>query len=179
MRNSAIKLLGTFLCLPHHYGSLKFNESATYTPDKLGTFWEIQGTLKTLLIEAIRTEDDSTNRQMLMWTVVTYLYENIQFVECKDLASSFITLLLNKIANNQWPLEDNLQALNVLSEMSNLKKFTKVRIKIMGFNGKEICAQLVLILAAFVEANMEEKKGVTLPESMIVKCLYTILDWYV
>jgi hypothetical protein len=141
LRNSAIKLLGTFLCLPHHYTSLKFNESATVPfsphffltpPQHTGTYWETLGSLKTLLMEALRTEEDSTNRQMLMWTIVTYLYENIQFPECKDLAPAFITLLLNKIANQQWPLDDNLQALTVLSELANLKKFAKVGNKIKG-----------------------------------------------
>ena len=70
---------------------------------------------------------------MLMWTIITFLYENIEFPDVRDLPNTFSTLLLARIANLQWPVDDCLVALSILSELSNLFPYIKKYNKVLFF----------------------------------------------
>jgi hypothetical protein len=126
--------------------------------------------VRAILIEGLKTEDDSNNRQLLLWTICSYLYENIEFPELKDFPHTLTQFLLNRVTSNAWSQDDSLHALGILSELTNIFQF------IRQYN-KDTAPQLVHMLAAFIEASMEEKKGQNLPEALIVKSFYCILDW--
>jgi hypothetical protein len=130
----------------------------------------LQPKLRFLLLEGLRTEEDSTNRQLLLWTISAYTYENIEYPELRDFPQNLSTTLASKISNSNWPTEDCLQALSVLSELTHVFSFVK------SYN-KETAPQLVRNLSSFIESSMEEKKAQVFPETLIVKSLYCILDW--
>lgn len=77
-----------------------------------------------ILLEALRTEENPTNIQLLFWVTAVYIYENIS-VE-NNFPNLFVTLLLHQImAPDTWTLEVVLSALNVLTDLANLYSLFK------------------------------------------------------
>lgn len=129
LRGFCLKIIGNFICLPHHYGTLKFNEF-TPTGPGINTYWEVQSAVKNILLEALKSEDDSGNRATELWLYYSFLMENVEFPDCRDAIQNFPFFIIGKLTANQWPVDDLSKALEVLSELSSLypsiKKFNKV-----------------------------------------------------
>eukprot|EP01114_Cavostelium_apophysatum_P000081 TRINITY_DN1007_c0_g1_i5.p1 TRINITY_DN1007_c0_g1~~TRINITY_DN1007_c0_g1_i5.p1 ORF type:complete len:802 (-),score=236.83 TRINITY_DN1007_c0_g1_i5:97-2502(-) len=173
LRASCIKILGSFISLPYHFGNLKFKEDVAQVPDasRVPSYVELRLKLGNLLLEGFRTEEDSVNRQTILWTMVLFFYENIEFPEVKELPHLFITILLGKIIGNAWPLDDMIQGLLVLSELSMLQSH------VQEYN-KGTAHYLVTSLCKLIDTMMEEKKGTPPPnENLVIRIYYTILDW--
>jgi len=173
LRTSCIRILSSFICLPHYFGSLLFRENESplsSEPSQLISYNELRTRLNEVFLEGLRTEEDATNRQNLLWIITAYLYENIDFVELENFPHLVITLLLSKLTTNSWSLEDSLQALKILSELGNLYA------SINKWN-QETAPYLVFSLAKFVESCMQEKKGQELPEALITRCFYCMTEW--
>jgi len=105
-----------------------------------------------------------------MWTMVTYIYENIEFPEVRDFPFLVITTLLSKVVGGSWSIEDCIQALNVISELSRIFNF-------INSHNKQICVNVVHTLSNYIENSMVEDKKQVFPEALIIKSFYAILDW--
>jgi len=171
LRNSCIKILSSLISLPNQFGTLKFRELDNVSePNHITTYNEIRTKLNVILLEGLKTEEDSANRHLLLWTASAYLYENIDAAEVKEFPHSIITFLLSKLAVNAWNAEDTQHTLGTISDISSLLSY------IQNYN-KDTAPFVVSALCKYIENCMVEKKNIEPNENIIAKSLTCVLDW--
>eukprot|EP01119_Soliformovum_irregulare_P014246 TRINITY_DN3888_c0_g1_i5.p1 TRINITY_DN3888_c0_g1~~TRINITY_DN3888_c0_g1_i5.p1 ORF type:complete len:730 (-),score=262.15 TRINITY_DN3888_c0_g1_i5:86-2275(-) len=157
LRESSIHILKSLVCLPAHFSDI---------------FSNIRPQLAQLILEGLKTEEDTKNRQMLLWTATAFLYDNIEHPDLRDFSHNFCTFLLTKVVSGTWAISDILQGLDVLAEVSNLYQY-------VNHYNKDTAGYIVSTLARYLEIWMTQpiKKEETIPESQIIKSFYCALDW--
>lgn len=131
---------------------------------------ELQSRLSNVLLEGLRTEEDSTNRQLILWTVAVFIYENIDSPDAKDFPHVFCLLLVSKIVSNSWSHEDTIQGINILAEMSN-------NFQLIYQANKETAPYVVSSLAKAIDNWMQLQKNQEPPEALITRAFYCLLEW--
>ena len=70
-------------------------------------------------MEALKTEENSKNLQLLLWTVTTYIFENIEWES--NFPNVFIGIILSHLAGAEpWPSDVTMTSLQVFRELSHL-----------------------------------------------------------
>jgi hypothetical protein len=118
--------VGYLICLPNGYHDITFpdKEITSYTqvpptsPQPV-TFQLPQILEEQILIEALRTEENPKNLQLLLWTIITYIYDNI------DMESNFPNVIIGIILSHvvgadPWPSDVTMTSLHVFKELSHL-----------------------------------------------------------
>ena len=83
----------------------------------------------------IETEENSKNLQSLLWTITSYIYENI--TSESNFPNNVVSMILSNIASLAWAPEVILTSLQVISELSHLWSiFRKEKGKVKKFSMK-------------------------------------------
>lgn len=123
-----------------------------------------------ILLEALRTEEATSNINMLFRVTTCYIYENITIDS--PFPNLFATLLLHQImAPEAWNSEVILNALNVLGELANLYPLFKKE------KNKEISFFLVTTLCKYIDIEQSSTSKPTPSEDLIAASYYCILKW--
>lgn len=144
-----------------------------------------------ILLEALRTEDNGNNINMLFRLTSSYIYENI--TQDSPFPNLFVTLLLHQIMSPEaWNNEVIYNALNVLGELASLyplfkKDKTKVwkkKILLMNteidnwsFIFKETSLFLVTALCKYLDFEQSLSSKTAPSEDLITSAYYCILKW--
>ncbi len=138
---------------------------------------ELLNRLKMLFVEALKTEEDTTNRQLLMWTGAAFAFENMSdYPDVRDFAPNFLNLLLSKLLSGAWPLDDAAVALLVVAQMA------KTVPNILTVS-KETPPQVLNSLCKIVEVSMlAETKGAKVTdvpplELLVIRAFGALSEW--
>jgi len=162
LRESAIKLLGTILPYPAHFNEISIAETKESSCIE---FCDIHHVFSEILIDALGTEENSDNRQYLLWTCQAYIMGNLpDYPVLQSFTDSIIDYVLAKITENVWTVDDVLAGLNLLSQLS----------KLLRYQSTKNAVKVVTTLTIFIETSFQTGR---VAENIITRALYTIADW--
>lgn len=123
-----------------------------------------------ILLEALRTEENSNNINMLFRLTTSYIYENITTES--PFPNLFVTLLLHQIMSPEaWSNEVIHNALHVLGELANLYHLFKKE------KNKETSLFLVTTLCKYLDFEQSLASKTAPSEDLISASYYCILKW--
>eukprot|EP01117_Protostelium_nocturnum_P004630 TRINITY_DN1681_c0_g1_i1.p1 TRINITY_DN1681_c0_g1~~TRINITY_DN1681_c0_g1_i1.p1 ORF type:complete len:1130 (-),score=354.28 TRINITY_DN1681_c0_g1_i1:51-3440(-) len=164
LRESTIKLLASIMAFPSHFYSFTLGENKDFSEI---SFSELHGVLNEIMTDGLQTEDDTGNRQLLLWAIQSYFIENLsEYPVVQPFSETIINIVLSKITENVWTVDDLLCSLNLLSQLSRLIKYQP----------QKNPARVVTVLSNFLETALQNGK---VPEIIITRTFYSILDWIV
>eukprot|EP01094_Clydonella_sp_ATCC50884_P025433 TRINITY_DN6675_c0_g1_i2.p1 TRINITY_DN6675_c0_g1~~TRINITY_DN6675_c0_g1_i2.p1 ORF type:complete len:1132 (+),score=283.51 TRINITY_DN6675_c0_g1_i2:142-3537(+) len=125
IRRACVRILLALVCMPNRFRGVKLHSTVPDVPHKtlpkLKTYDDMNDHLPVLLVEGLRTEQDNKNRELLMWTSVIYVLENIQDeTKISTFLCKFIPLLLEKVSDRSWTSGVLTCAFTVFSSISNV-----------------------------------------------------------
>ncbi|PRP80421.1 rap/ran GTPase-activating protein [Planoprotostelium fungivorum] len=162
LRESALRVLCSLLSFPSHFTDLAIANNDDFPTIK---FNEIHSTFNEVLMDGLQTEDNSQNRQLLLWIIQSYLLENLPNVQVvQTFSESIVTFVLTKITENIWTTDDVMASLSLLSQLSRL----------LQYQPQKNAVKSVTILTGFIETALQNGK---VAENIIVRALHTLLDW--
>jgi RALGAPB N-terminal domain/Rap/ran-GAP len=165
LRRSCIKILGTLVCFPNHFEGVAFAE-----PSSVPGYAALGERLARLLVGGLETERDSANQQLLLWTNLVHLLENLD--RSPSIALQFIqTLLANVLADDDaWSLDVISTALLILADLAEFGEYLDDKVKVSHL--------VVSRLSVYIERKMN--RGSTSrepPETLVVEALFAMLRW--
>lgn len=130
---SCIEILSCLISLPNLFGkttlaiklpkeieakqeSLLLDSSKAKPLPELTTYSAVKLHITQLLIKILRTEDNPTNLQALLWCIVLHHYEVLD--EGTEFEHNVIDIILTKFSSNPWAPKVMLSALRTLCAFS-------------------------------------------------------------
>mmetsp|Transcript_20722 Transcript_20722/g.30812 ORF Transcript_20722/g.30812 Transcript_20722/m.30812 type:complete len:1224 (+) Transcript_20722:40-3711(+) len=163
LRKACLKIVGCMLCFSNQFKGVKF-----FAQGKPSSYKLLYKQLANCLTTALENEIDEQNQQLIMWTSVVLIVEEIQ--NSSKFAVHFINRMLGNILTDRWSNEVCANALQILGD---LESFSEV------INAKSKYARmLVSKLCTYIENHMNREKAKSEPvEDLIVNALIAAMRW--
>eukprot|EP01102_Stenamoeba_stenopodia_P010826 TRINITY_DN3297_c0_g1_i1.p1 TRINITY_DN3297_c0_g1~~TRINITY_DN3297_c0_g1_i1.p1 ORF type:complete len:906 (-),score=180.91 TRINITY_DN3297_c0_g1_i1:183-2900(-) len=186
VRKACMKILGTLICLPNHFGQAAFKirgkdgfkKIATETGTSLeaDVYSQLKPFISSILIQALGNETHPPNIQMILHLIFTYQCEDI--AQNADFIKQAIQSIVSKVSSHTaWPIDVQLSALRVLSMMTSIYS----KIEAANEHARYTVSTLCKYAMAQIDAgwNMAEEKEAKENEGLVAEIFYTISNWVV
>eukprot|EP00698_Gefionella_okellyi_P005601 TRINITY_DN15095_c0_g1_i1.p1 TRINITY_DN15095_c0_g1~~TRINITY_DN15095_c0_g1_i1.p1 ORF type:complete len:1151 (-),score=221.33 TRINITY_DN15095_c0_g1_i1:75-3356(-) len=143
LRRSCITILSSLVCLPNFYGELQIGDG-----DIARTFLSLKGDIQSLIVNALDTDPDATNQQLLLYCFCLFLFDEI--VVDPSVGPALIARMVRNVimSGAQRPPEVVLSAFEALSSLTSLAQS-------LHSADSKLMRWLVLELCEYIEQNVE------------------------
>lgn len=123
------------------------------------------------LLDGLKSEDNSSNRTLLFWTCISFLYENVEYSEVKTLAHEILTVIVTNVTYQaKWSESDCLLALDAASEIAFFAR------EVISYD-KNSASFFVSNMTQLIQFSMQKEKSPTLKDKIVVSAFQVIADW--
>ncbi|KAM9997911.1 hypothetical protein ACTFIY_007565 [Dictyostelium cf. discoideum] len=205
LRRCAIKILGSILCLPNRYETVKFHNffpgrtidpypplpndiidgkhnELTLPPNEINTYDDLKPHLAYLILSALNTEMSSSNLLTLVWYIMffqlEYQHQHVKpYPDGKSITSSFIHQSINTILKKCSSFTNQWSHDVILSSFQLLSDLASQHQRIPNF--LENASTVVRKLCKFITFKCKETNMSPETEDLISLGCSTIADWVV
>ncbi|KAK5584443.1 hypothetical protein RB653_006054 [Dictyostelium firmibasis] len=205
LRRCAIKILGSILCLPNRYETIKFHNffpgrtidpypplpndiidgkhnELTQPPNEISTYDDLKPHLAYLILSALNTEMSSSNLLTLIWYIMffqlEYQHQHVKpYPDGKSITSAFIHQSINTILKKCSSFTNQWSHDVILSSFQLLSDLAAQHQRIPNF--LENASTVVRKLCKFITFKCKETNMSPETEDLIALGCSTIADWVV